>query len=281
MSLKKIIHMSDLHLGYSGARGQLSGLAARLRATAQGRPEDYVVVVTGDLVHDAREENYGEARDFLTGLRTAGFEVLAVPGNHDYRSGSHRVWRRTEPANVGRFKRMFFGDEPDYPKLDLLPREGGPDAIAFIGLDTMREVFRRRDAVYDRGEFNPEQLERLRAILEREEVRACGARVLYFHHHPIGDFPLPRPGGSMSLRALLGEVIAGGTSIDALLYGHTHFGRDREGYWGVPRCYNAGSATQKPRPKVIDWIPAFKPRAATRCISLDLPPEADFVIGQG
>jgi len=280
MSLKKIFHLSDLHLGYGESDEQLHGLVARLLAAAHGRPKDFVVVITGDLVHDAREENYRAARDFLAALRDAGFDVLAAPGNHDYRSGGGRAWRRPDAANVGRFRRVLFGEEPDYPTLDILPAAGGPGAIAFIGLDTMREVFRRRDAVYDRGEFGAGQLARLREMLSREDVRDCGRRVIYFHHHPASDFPLPRPGGARAFQALLFEVIAGGISIDALLFGHTHFGRARHGFGGVPRCYNAGTATVKPRPRAIDWLPAFKPRAATRCISLDLPLEADFVIGQ-
>jgi hypothetical protein len=34
-------------------------------------------------------------------------------------------------------------------------------------------------------------------------------------------------------------------NIDALLYGHNHAGKKANGNWGIPRCYDGGSATRK------------------------------------
>jgi hypothetical protein len=66
---------------------------------------------------------------------------------------------------------------------------------------------------------------------------------------------------------ILKEVIA--EKVDALLYGHNHQGKARNGGWSIGRCYDAGSATKKPRPKVISWLPLFEVKARTRMVRLD------------
>lgn len=135
----------------------------------------------------------------------------------------------------------------------------------------MAEVFRWHDAFWDHGEFGEKQLAGLQDMLGRDEVKACGFRVIYFHHHPFPQFPLSAPKDSGELRAVILKAIAGGVSVDALFYGHNHWGGSDNGRWGIPRCYNAGTATNKRRPLIIDWVPWGRTKSATRRIHLDKP----------
>jgi len=192
----------------------------------------YVVVVTGDLVDKGtRLGNYETARLALDRLRSGGFHVLTVPGNHDYGSGFAEE-RRFVPL----FKEAFFGD-PNvvYPKLDII---GG---IAFIGLDTMAEELEWHDRLFAQGELGGEQLRRLDALLRDRTVRGCRRRVVYMHHHPFDPHPLAQLRDSDGLR----EVLMAHGNVAALLYGHNHAGRKANGKWGIPRCYDGGSATRK------------------------------------
>ncbi len=43
----------------------------------------------------------------------------------------------------------------------------------------------------------------------------------------------------------LQAVLKNNGKIDALLYGHNHLGKKRNGVLGIPRCYDAGSSTRK------------------------------------
>jgi hypothetical protein len=78
---------------------------------------------------------------------------------------------------------------------------------------------------------------------------------------------------------LLG-VINDGISIDAILYGHNHAGKVHNGHWKIPRCYDAGTATMKPRPEWLDWLPWFEEKSAIRVIDLKRtePPFNDYIL---
>jgi 3',5'-cyclic AMP phosphodiesterase CpdA len=240
--MPKIIHLSDTHVGYQDLgeayERLIDGIIAGVRPASE-----YVVVVTGDLVEDANAPGaYDPVRDGVDRLEAAGFGVLAAPGNHDYGTGDlgHKKF-------VPRFKQAFFGDPGvTYPKLDAV------DGIALIGLDSMAEELHWYDRLFAQGELGRAQLQRLDALLGRDDVRACGHRVVYLHHHPFDPLPLHELKDSPEL----GEVLRGRGNVDALLYGHNHRAWKRHGTWGIGRCCDGGSATRKlgaPGPhRVID-----------------------------
>lgn len=238
--MRKIIHLSDLHVGFGDLGARLGDLVTRL-IYHKTPAANYAVVVTGDLVEDAtREGSYEAAGAQLGRLGAAGFAVLAVPGNHDYGTGTV-----ASPAYVARFKRHFFGREDvAYPKLDVL------DGVAFLGLDSMAEELNWYDRLFAEGELGAAQLGRLDALLRSAAVAACARRVVYLHHHPFHPTPFHHLKDSSALK----EVVAG--RIDALLFGHNHDGRVWNGGWGIPRVYDAGTSTGKegfPGPhRVID-----------------------------
>lgn len=69
-------------------------------------------------------------------------------------------------------------------------------------------------------------------------------KVICLHHHPF-DFKLGR---QLKDSDNLKEIIE--NKIDALLFGHYHRSKASvekilNGEWGIPRCYNAGTATHK------------------------------------
>ena len=229
--MAKIIHLSDLHLGFMD-------LTSRFRAIVQNivfskEPAgDYVIVITGDLVDEApHSDGYAEARRAVADLAGAGFQVLAVPGNHDYGCGDLGMKQYVES-----FKAAFYGNVYlEYPKLDVV------DETAFMGLDSMAEELNWHDALFANGELGDAQLQRLDAALRDPVVQQCSHRVVYLHHHPFDPLLF------MELKdaAALEEVLTSHGNVDALLFGHNHHGRAWNGKWGIPRCYDGGSSTGK------------------------------------
>jgi 3',5'-cyclic AMP phosphodiesterase CpdA len=240
-----------LHIGSGGLYERFQHVVSRIIATM--RPaSDYVVLITGDLVEMARGGyQYREARDALDVLEGAGFRTLIVPGNHDYNAGMVLSKRF-----VPRFKETFYGDpHVRYPRVDII------DGVAFIGLDSMAEELHWYDSVFADGELGETQLRRLDDLLGDSLIRACAYRVVYLHHHPFMLVPFTRLKDSHKLRA----IVTRHGNVDALLFGHQHLGWVKHGEWGVPRCYDGGTATGK--------IPGSTHQ---RVIHLDRLPEADF-----
>jgi len=258
--VKKIIHISDLHVGFEDLGERFHQMINNLVSEKGDHAGDYVLVITGDLVDDAHhQESYAEVQSGLDILRQAGFEhILLVPGNHDYGTGS-----RGDEKFVELFGQTMFGDIKGYPRKDII------EDVAFIGLDSMAEELHWYDALWSEGELGTSQLDRLSAMLEDDEVRACQRRVIYLHHHPFDARPLHQLKDSKNLKKVLKVAMDNGTSIDALLYGHNHEGKSHNGEWGIARCYDAGSATEKPRPKVVKDTPWFQVHSSVRVIDIE------------
>lgn len=267
--MKYIIHMSDLHLGLPETDTRFDRLCRGLLNVDWIEPEETVIVITGDLADDATSEaGYRTACGYVELLKRGGFEVLVVPGNHDYGNGI-----KLEKEFVGLFKKMFYGRERTYPLLDII------DGTAFIGLDSIGEELNWYDRLWSEGELGNPQLRRLETILRSSEVLECEKRVIYLHHHPIDWQPLHHLKDSHKLYRIIRRAIGDGVTVDALLYGHYHRGERRNGAWGVPRCYDAGTATMKPRSPFISALPWFRvTRSSTRLISLWEPPSEDRII---
>ena len=84
------LHISDLHLSDRGAYDQEVILRALVASVKQFRAEGHVpdlIVVTGDIVHSGRAEEYRQAIHFFDDLlAAAGLDkrrLFVVPGNHD------------------------------------------------------------------------------------------------------------------------------------------------------------------------------------------------------
>jgi DNA repair exonuclease SbcCD nuclease subunit len=231
--MKKIIHLSDIHVGHDDCGERFRTIISNILLRMQP-PVQYVVVVTGDIVENANHEEYtDEALTALRKLENNGYRVLVVPGNHDYGTGA---WGNEKFVPV--FKKRFYGDTGiTYPKLDII------EDTAFIGLDSTAEELHWRDAIFAEGELGKKQLKRLKKMMAMPEIQGL-KKVIYLHHHPF-DFQFGR---QLKDRDKLEKIITG--KVDAILFGHFHnnsatTGKDFHGMWGINRCYNAGSSTRK------------------------------------
>lgn len=268
--MKHIIHISDLHVAADGFDDRFKGVCDQLINQIGDQALDHVIVITGDLVDNANDrDSYLKVKISLDHLRSSGFShILVVPGNHDYGTG-----RSAHKKFVNLFREVFYQDQLSYPRTDII------DNIAFIGLDSNAEELHWYDRFFSEGELGRAQLARLNDILSREDVRCCGKRVIYLHHHPFDWRPLHQLKDFRRLKKLLIEVMARGVSIDAVLYGHNHQGKAHNGQWGIARCYDGGTATLKRRSKQLEWIPLLKVRSSIRLIDIEKDdPSADYIL---
>jgi predicted MPP superfamily phosphohydrolase len=231
--MKKIIHLSDLHVGHKDCGDKFRAIIDNITFLKQPA-DNYIVLITGDIVDNATHtEQTKEAVEAIEQFAERGYKVLVVPGNHDYGTGT-----MGNEKFVELFKEKYFKSrEISYPKLNIF------DEIAFIGLDSTAEELHWLDRTLSEGELGKEQLFRLQEILNEPEVTSR-KKVVYLHHHPF-DFKL-----GMQLRDNddLRKIIE--NKIDMLLFGHYHVdpssaGKIYHGKWGIKRCYNAGSSTHK------------------------------------
>ena len=242
--MKKIIHLSDLHVGYGDCETKLASVVTQI--VASYRPAStYLVVITGDTVDNANEDNaYKKALSILDPLTRAGFRILAVPGNHDYGTGA--VGDR---KFVKLFKEAYFGDvSTSYPKLDIF------EDAAFIGLDSMAATFNWLDNLGADGELGKQQLSALGEMLSSDRLTGL-KKVVYLHHHPFDG-----KGRAHMLKDYkkFKQVIE--NRIDCLLFGHNHDGNQYPDVWGIPICFDGSSSTGKSAPK--------KPATPVRVIEL-------------
>ncbi len=267
--MRKIIHLSDLHIGFRNLEEKAIAVFDRIRAVITERPPRYIVVITGDLVNNATVAgSYERARKALDYLRTLGFKtILVVPGNHDYGTGN-RGYKKFVPL----FKEYFLDATVNFPKVDII------DSIAFIGLDSIASELHWYDRMWAEGELGRRQIEGLRSILGEGKVKACAKRVIYLHHHPFRWRPLHQLKDSRALKKVLSAAMQRGMSIDALLFGHNHEGNAHNGRWGIPRCYDGGTATLKSRPALVRWAVWYQVQASIRIIDLEQDPSTDIIV---
>ncbi len=257
--MKKILHMSDLHVGYKDFDQRFRRIAQAIIDKYKERASDFIIVITGDLANNANKiESFRKVKETLDVLNQAGFEhILVIPGNHDYGNGDISD-KKFGPV----FQRIFYGRQVEFPKLDII------DGIAFLGLNSMEEELHWYDRFWAEGDLGKKQLHRLEAMLQSPEVRSCEKRAVCLHHHPFKWRPFHELKDSRELKRVLTFAIEEGISIDALLFGHNHQGKEHNGEWGIPRCYDAGTATLKPRPKYLHWVHWYQIQCSTRVIDL-------------
>jgi predicted MPP superfamily phosphohydrolase len=231
--MKKIIHLSDLHVGHEDCGVKFRALIDNITFLKQPS-NNYIVVITGDIVENANHsEQADEAVEGIERLEKRGYRVLVVPGNHDYGAGTVG-----SEKFVDLFKEKYFKTRKiSYPKLDII------DEIAFIGLDSTAEELHWLDRFLSEGELGKGQLRRLKKMLKEPEA-ANRKKVVYLHHHPF-DF---KAGMQLKDKDDLKKIIE--NKIDMILFGHYHAdpasaGKIYHGAWGIVRCYNAGSSTHK------------------------------------
>jgi DNA repair exonuclease SbcCD nuclease subunit len=231
--MKKIIHLSDIHVGHDDCAEKFRTIIDNITLLKQPA-ENYIILITGDTVENANHSEYtDEAVDAIRQLEQRGYSVLIIPGNHDYGTGT---WGNKK--FVGLFKEKYYGNlNISYPKLDII------EEVAFIGLDSTAEELHWHDRIFSEGELGEGQLKRLWIMMDQPEIARL-KKVVYLHHHPF-DFKF---GMQLKDREGLKKIIE--NKVDAVLFGHFHHsvrgaGKIFNGMWGINRCYNAGTSTHK------------------------------------
>ena len=197
-----------------------------------------MVVVTGEPGRKRHpKKNFHRANEMLKTLKNAGYDVLVVPGNHDYGTGVIAGRK-----NMKSFKKNFYGSESaTFPRVDIITDPGDSTTIAFIGLDSMAGGF---DDKYPRalaqGDLGKEQRDELDKILASPGVISADKRVIYLHHHPIDRTVAMKLNDAEKLARVLKRH-----TIDALLFGHKHEGKKWYPRWGITRLYDGGTSTGK------------------------------------
>jgi len=263
--MKSIIHLSDLHVGYKDFNKRLLSVVDHFISQLGDHAQDYILVITGDLVDNAHHlESFHIVKSRLNDLKQAGFKhILIIPGNHDFGTGDHG-----DKKFVKIFSEIFYPDRQDFPRKDII------DGLALIGLNSMAEELNWYDSLFAQGEIGKQQLQVLEKMLKEPDVRTCRKRVVYLHHHPFDYRPLHQLKDARKLKRVLKNAMKEGITIDALLFGHNHEGNACNGKWGIPRCYDAGSITFKPRPSYVNWLPWFQVKSSVRVIDIESPDTA-------
>ncbi|MEZ4383243.1 MAG: metallophosphoesterase [Nannocystaceae bacterium] len=215
----RFIQLSDLHIRGSMHRdenencGKLVAWICEHYAADENKP---VVLLTGDITDDGKEDQYRNAVALLRPLVDAGFRVLACPGNHDYGPWGNFY---TEEGQR-RFQRHIMTELLAYPAADaqgvemegLFPTTHVEGDVVFIGLDS---VVGREDALahFASGEVGENQRGRLAEILRAHAERR---KVVYFHHHPFNrHLVMEMADAHEVMRLLAGRA-------DVVCFGHNH-----------------------------------------------------------
>ncbi len=195
-----IAQISDLHIpppgGKTCAVAPMAENLARVIAHIRAAPHvPDLVIVTGDITHDATPPEARHARRLLAGL-PAPWRI--VPGNHD---------RRALLAEV-------FGPEtcPVMPEGGFIQHVTDLGPLRLIGLDSL-----------DEGQPGGRLCAQRLAWLAHALGAAGGRRVLLFLHHPPLPLGVPETDedGFAGAREL-GRLVAGHGGVERILCGHVH-----------------------------------------------------------
>jgi 3',5'-cyclic AMP phosphodiesterase CpdA len=191
MSMRTIVHMSDLHFGRVNP-----ALLDPLRKAVEDLEPD-VVAISGDLTQRARSYQFQQARSFLDSLPQP---QIVVPGNHDI--PLHNVFARfLEPLT--KYKRYITEDmQPVFED----------EEVAIAGVNTARSL------VFKGGRINRFQVERLRDKFC--SLRSGVVKVVVTHH----PFDLPEGYDERDLvgRAKMAMTGLAECGADLFLAGHLH-----------------------------------------------------------
>ncbi|RMC34221.1 metallophosphoesterase family protein [Paracoccus alkanivorans] len=185
--MTRILHLSDLHFGFE--RGEL---AEPLLAQVNRQQAD-LVVVTGDVTHRARPDEFRRAAAFLGRIDTA---LMVVPGNHDI-----------PLYNIGA---RFFRPWSDYRRAvgcDLSPvwNKGG---IQVLGLNSVDPFSWRR------GRLRGNEVARVIRQIDPQAVNIVAL------HHPLQQLPQSPKEPALHASSALARLEEAGAYL--VLSGHLH-----------------------------------------------------------
>ncbi|MCK5517592.1 MAG: metallophosphoesterase [Desulfobulbaceae bacterium] len=217
----KFIQLSDLHI-HKGMRESENVCAKKIIAYIINRydsAEKPVVLITGDIVDDGKRKQYENAVKILKPLVESGFEVLAVPGNHDhgrfgniYSKRSRNYFRK---YILGQLLSVPIATDTSVNYSNMFPLKNTVNDVLFIGVDSSIGNFFDELTHFASGEVGEVQRDRISGILGKDEY-ADMKKIIYFHHHPfIRNYTMEMDDAKEVMQLLAGN-------IDICCFGHKH-----------------------------------------------------------
>jgi len=207
VSLVRIVHLADLHLGSASAPSVLDGLEAFVPQL-----EADLIVVGGDLSERARHGELLAARGTIRRI-AAGRPALVIPGNHDVQWW----WRPFLP--IGR--RAIVKNYTRYFGVDLVPTIELPGVIVASALTsyglTWGSLTMNPVDLAVKGHLPAAEVRRVTSIFTAAPTGT--ARVLVLHHNVL---PGPITGRLGLARWRQAQRQVAGCGAELLLCGHDH-----------------------------------------------------------
>jgi 3',5'-cyclic AMP phosphodiesterase CpdA len=197
--MQKIIVFTDIHITAAGEEiiglDPLARFAAGLSHAVDRHRDATRIVITGDLTHHGRPDQYARLR---AALKDCPLPVSLMIGNHDHRAGF----------------RAAFPDEPIDPD-GFIQQVIDLPGYRLILLDTVDESAQIRHSGY----LCETRLDWLEAMLRAAPDRPT---VLFMHHPPImtGFEGMDRIG--LRNRDALGEFLRKFAQVRQIVAGHVH-----------------------------------------------------------
>lgn len=229
-SVRRVVQITDTHLFADPARA-LKGIAtdAALRAVLAAARDDLaaadLVLLTGDLAHDERDETYQRLRALVAEYVPVDVPLRAIPGNHD------------DPALIAaRFGAATVADLGDWVCVPLDSHLPGQVE----------------------GRLSVVELARLDDALRQ----ACGRSVLIaVHHHPVDVGSLWMDGIALTNHEDLFAIIRNHGNVRAIINGHIHqeFEGERDGVrvFGTPST-NVQFRARSDQPLFAELEPGYR-----------------------
>ena len=229
-----MIHLSDIHIGKNEKKefDRYNGLVRQIIDTEDASGS--IVIITGDTCDNANDINYNDhpAALAIKALKDKGFDVLVIPGNHDYGTGGRDG---ANPKYIPLFKKTFYDDENiSYPIILIY------DNVVIVGLDSSGPYILNHTSKEARGTIGKEQADVIDAVFSQYPDKK---KVVCLHHDPFStDDHLLLSDWEDELKPAINDKDV------ILLYGHIHtdvnFGDLNKTDLQFNCILNAGSSTK-------------------------------------
>lgn len=254
----RILQISDLHIGDENREAEnLDTIIEHIIKKEEWNANKPIIIVTGDITQRGRREEFVNARNAFARLKhQADYEILFLPGNHDY--GAHGVWGKVSEKRFNDFKQTF---GKVFDTIEYLNKKN-INGHTIINLDSIQGQVGTSDNRLADGEVGASQREALDNLLSTPETKDRPSEkkvIVCIHHHPFifpGESYLTTKGEKVG-HALddddeFRDVIKG--RVDVLIFGHDHkhfnfsdtylSGNDREDAYNIPKILSCGKSTE-------------------------------------
>lgn len=240
-----IMHLSDLHFGSlhryklhseANSKSLLDIISEDLRKYNNNKPPA-AILISGDLTSTGIEEEYNQAYEFITGLKSVNDldinQIIIIPGNHDITwfgkkpKGKKPV--KMPPSRAENNYRSFFHKLYGFPANEYLSMGRriilqNYCAIDIIGLNSSRL---EQVSFSGYGFVGSQQIQQAFEEMGWNEDRGVKYRFVMMHHHlipvsPVEEIEKCNHNYSLSLDSghISCECLA--KSVDLFLHGHQH-----------------------------------------------------------